>query len=182
MSKTSKFLALVLRHNPDVVGIKLDAGGWVAIKDLLRGLREAGRAISRTDLEKLVTEDAKGRYAFSKDGQRIRAEQGHSVAVDLGLIPVTPPTVLYHGTVRASLNAIFTEGLRPMARHHVHLSPDAETAKTVGARRGKPLVLEIDAAAMAADDHLFYRSGNGVWLTDLVPPQYLRFTPASVSG
>lgn len=174
LKRASKFIALVLRHKPEVAGLTLDAEGWTEVEDLLRGLATAGRPLSRADLAALVETDAKGRYALSADGQRIRAQQGHSVPVDLGLQTATPPPRLYHGTVRSVLDAILADGLRKMQRHHVHLSPDVETATAVGARRGKPVVLEVDASAMAADGYVFLRSANGVWLTDAVPPRYLR--------
>jgi len=174
LKQTSKFIALVLRHKPELAKLKLDAEGWVQVDALLRGLAAAGQPLSRADLAALVEADAKGCYTFSPDGQRIRAQQGHSVTVDLGLAAATPPPKLYHGTVPAVLEAILAEGLNKMQRHHVHLSPDAETATKVGARRGKPVVLEVDAATMSADGYIFFHSANGVWLTDAVPPHYLR--------
>ncbi|MDO9713611.1 RNA 2'-phosphotransferase [Paracraurococcus lichenis] len=181
LKRASKFIALILRHKPEVAGLTLDAEGWTDVEDLLRGLRAAGRPLSRDELAPLVEADAKGRYALSPDGQRIRAQQGHSVAVDLRLQAATPPLRLYHGTVRSVLDAILVEGLRKMQRHHVHLSPDVETATAVGARRGNPVILEVDAAAMTADGYAFLRSANGVWLTDAVPPQYLRLHRAEAA-
>ncbi|MBK1660849.1 RNA 2'-phosphotransferase [Paracraurococcus ruber] len=171
--RASKFIALVLRHKPEVAGLTLDAEGWAPVDPLLRSLDASGRPLSRSELVALVAADEKGRYAFSPDGERIRAQQGHSVAVDLKLTAASPPSKLYHGTVRGALAAILAEGLSKMGRNHVHLSPDIETATKVGARRGKPAILEVDAAAMAADGHVFFRSENGVWLTEAVPPSYL---------
>ena len=168
----SKFLSLVLRHDPAAAGVSLDAGGWVDVDALLVGAAKAGTPFTREELEAVVAASDKQRFSVSDDGQRIRANQGHSVAVDLGLLPRTPPAVLYHGTVERFREAIKREGLRPMQRQHVHLSADPETASAVGQRRGKPLILTIDAAALHAAGHTFYLSANGVWLTDAVPPGY----------
>ncbi len=175
MSKQSKFLSLVLRHKPEEAGLTLDPQGWVNIDTLLRGLKRAGRAMSRDELEALVADSDKKRFTISEDGKRIRAAQGHSVAVDLGLAPVTPPEHLYHGTASANLDAIFREGLKPGKRQKVHLSPDPETAERVGQRHGKPTVLRVETGRMATDGHLFWRADNGVWLTDHVPKDYLAF-------
>jgi len=142
---------------------------------VLEGLRAAGHHLSLEDLHALVAADTKSRYALSADGQRIRASQGHSVDVDLGLEPVLPPSLLYHGTIAAYRPAIRIEGLTRRKRHHVHLSPDRETAHMIGRRRGKPVVLIVRAGAMHEDGHLFYRSANSVWLTDVVPPNYILF-------
>ncbi|MFB9903229.1 RNA 2'-phosphotransferase [Allokutzneria oryzae] len=169
MVSVSKRMARHLRHAPEEIGITLDAAGWVAVADLLAALR-----ISREELEAVVAGNDKRRFAFDATGTRIRASQGHSVAVDLGLEPAEPPAVLYHGTVERFLPAILREGLRPMNRHDVHLSADTETANRVGRRRGAAVVLVVDAAAMAADGHEFRRSANGVWLTASVPPRYLK--------
>ena len=171
---TSKFLSLILRHRPDVIGIELDAEGWVSVEDLLAACAQHGRAISREQLDAVVRTNDKQRFAFSADGNRIRANQGHSLPVDLGLVPVEPPELLYHGTVRRFLESIRQEGLTKGNRHHVHLSPDVETATKVGQRRGRPVVLVIEAGRMFRDGHKFYQSENGVWLTDAVPPEYIR--------
>lgn len=171
--KVSKYLAKHLRHQPERIGLVLDPHGWVAIDDLLRAAAEHGVRISRAELEHVVAVNDKRRFAI--DGDRIRASQGHTVDVDLDLPAAEPPAYLYHGTVARSLPAIRAEGLRPMARHHVHLSPDRETATRVGARRGRPVVLSVDAGAMHRDGHVFHVSANGVWLTAAVPPAYLRF-------
>jgi putative RNA 2'-phosphotransferase len=171
---TSKFLSLVLRHRPDVIGIELDAEGWVPVEDLLAACAQHGRAISREQLDTVVRTNDKQRFAFSADGTRIRANQGHSLQVDLGLVPVEPPELLYHGTVPRFLDSIRRDGLTKGERHHVHLSPDVGTATKVGQRRGRPVILVIDAGQMFRDGHKFYRSENGVWLTYAVPPEYIR--------
>ncbi|WP_436500800.1 RNA 2'-phosphotransferase [Actinokineospora sp. HUAS TT18] len=166
--RLSKRMSKALRHDPARLGLTLDPAGWVPVADLLRAL-----GVTRADLDEVVENNNKKRFAFDASGSRIRASQGHSVPVDLGLVPVPPPVVLYHGTVAAALESIKAEGLRPMNRHHVHLSATRDTAVAVGARRGKPVILVIQAARMAAEGHEFYISANGVWLTDHVPPGYL---------
>lgn len=171
--KVSKYLAKHLRHQPERIGITLDANGWVAVDELLRATAANGFPITRDELDHVVAANDKRRFMI--DGARIRANQGHTVEVDLGLPVADPPAHLYHGTVARSLDAIRAEGLRPMARHHVHLSPDRETATRVGARRGRPVVLSVEAGAMHRAGHVFHLSANGVWLTDGVPPQFLRF-------
>ncbi|MFJ9161981.1 RNA 2'-phosphotransferase [Streptomyces griseoviridis] len=174
--KVSKYLSKHLRHQPERIGLTLDEGGWVEIDALLAAATAHGFHITRDDLDHVVEANDKKRFAV--EGTRVRASQGHSVEVDLGLAPATPPPYLYHGTVGRYLDAIRAEGLRPMNRHDVHLSPDRETATRVGARRGRPVVLPVDAGAMHRDGHVFRVSANGVWLTQAVPPHYLRF-PAS---
>lgn len=169
----SKFLSYVLRHRPDEIGLELDAGGWASVDELLERAADHGRAISRDALEAVVASNDKRRFRLSDDGRRIRASQGHSIPVDLGLEPREPPATLFHGTAARFLDAIRVEGLRPAARHHVHLSTDPETARAVGARHGSPVILLVDGAAMQRDGHVFFRSENGVWLTDHVPPRYL---------
>ncbi|WP_431877022.1 RNA 2'-phosphotransferase [Amycolatopsis sacchari] len=172
--KLSKRLARHLRHSPETLGITLGPGGWVEVKALLAALRRDGVGVTRADLEEVVAGNDKQRFAFDGSGERIRANQGHSVEIDLGLPAATPPDVLFHGTVERFLSAIFREGLRPMNRHDVHLSPDRETAVRVGSRRGKPVVLEVEARAMSREGHEFRVSANGVWLTAAVPPEFLR--------
>ncbi|MEU4150556.1 RNA 2'-phosphotransferase [Streptomyces sp. NPDC026659] len=174
--KLSKYLAKHLRHQPERIGLTLDAGGWVEIDALMTAAAAHGFRFTREELDHVVAVNDKKRYAV--DGTRIRASQGHTVDVDLGLPPATPPPYLYHGTVARALDAIRTEGLRPMSRHDVHLSADRETATRVGSRRGRPVVLPVDAAAMHRDGHVFRVSANGVWLTEAVPARYLRFTEA----
>ena len=175
MSRQSKFLSLVLRHKPEEIGIKLDREGWVDIEILLRHLKKAGRAITRSELDTLVATSDKKRFTISQNGRRIRAAQGHSIEIDLGLAPQAPPAELYHGTASASLDDIFAHGLVPQRRRQVHLSPNPETAEKVGRRHGKPVVLRVETAQMHEDGHLFYRADNGVWLTDHVPARYLGF-------
>jgi putative RNA 2'-phosphotransferase len=169
----SKFLSYVLRHEPAAVGISLDSGGWVAIDVLLDACAKNGRRLSRADLEEIVTTSPKQRFAVSADGQRIRANQGHSTVVDLGYEPAEPPDVLFHGTVVRLFPSIRDKGLQRMERHHVHLSPDEATARAVGGRRGKPVILRIDARAMRDAGHVFFVTPNGVWLTDEVPSSFI---------
>ncbi|MGW5332364.1 RNA 2'-phosphotransferase [Streptomyces bauhiniae] len=172
--KVSKYLSKHLRHQPERIGLTLDPAGWVEIDTLLAAATAHGFPITRAELDHVVAVNDKRRFAV--EGGRIRASQGHTVEVALGLPPATPPPYLYHGTVARSLDAIRAEGLRPMNRHDVHLSADRETATRVGARRGRPVVLAVDAGAMHRDGHVFHVSANGVWLTDAVPPRYLRFS------
>ncbi|MEU3482203.1 RNA 2'-phosphotransferase [Streptomyces sp. NPDC033754] len=170
--KVSKYLSKHLRHQPERIGLVLDAQGWTEIDALLRAVAAHGFPVTREELDHVVATNDKKRFAI--EGTRIRASQGHTVEVDLDLPVAEPPAYLYHGTVADRLPAIRAEGLRPMARHHVHLSPDRETATRVGARRGRPIVLSVDARAMHQAGHVFHVSANGVWLTDAVPPEFLR--------
>lgn len=172
-TKVSKYLSKHLRHQPGHIGITLDENGWVEIGTLLRAAAEHGFPISRAELDHVVEVNDKQRFAV--DGPRVRASQGHTVDVDLGLPGAGPPAYLCHGTVARNLEAIRAEGLRPMARHDVHLSADRETATRVGARRGRPVVITVDAGAMHRAGHVFRVSANGVWLTASVPPEFLRF-------
>lgn len=171
--KVSKYLSKHLRHQPERIGLTLDTGGWVEIDTLLAAAAEHGFRFTREELDHVVATNDKRRFAV--EGTRIRASQGHSIDVDLQLPPATPPPYLYHGTVARHLEAIRAEGLRPMNRHDVHLSADRETATRVGSRRGRPVVLPVDATAMHRDGHVFHVSANGVWLTRHVPSRYLRF-------
>ena len=171
--RQSKFLSLVLRHSPQTLGIVLDREGWVDVATLLNALSKHRRAMTRDELEELVRTNDKKRFEFSKDMLRIRASQGHSVPVDLGYQAAAPPTDLYHGTVSRWLDAIFREGLRPMNRHHVHLSADRATARSVGGRYGRPVLLRVDTRGMLDIGREFYLSTNGVWLVDHVPPAFL---------
>lgn len=172
--KVSKYLSKHLRHQPERIGLTLDPGGWVEIDTLIAAAAAHGFRLTREELDHVVAANDKQRFAI--EGTRIRASQGHTIEVDLGLPPATPPSYLYHGTVARNLDAIRTEGLRPMSRHDVHLSADRETATRVGARRGRPVVIAVDAGAMHRDGHVFHVSANGVWLTQAVPPRYLRFS------
>lgn len=173
-TRISKFISLVLRHQPETARLTLEPGGWVPIDDLLSGAAAAGMRFTRDELEEVVVACDKQRFAIDPTDTKIRANQGHSTEVDLQLEPAEPPAELYHGTPERNLEAVLRDGLFKMARHHVHLSPDTPTATKVGARRGKPVILVVDAAAMRADGHMFYRSANGVWLVEHVPARYLR--------
>ncbi|MBM3980373.1 MAG: RNA 2'-phosphotransferase [Planctomycetes bacterium] len=172
--RISKFMSLVLRHEPHTAGLTLEPGGWVLIDDLLAGAARAGSRFTRDELLAVVSTCEKQRFALDDSSMKVRANQGHSTEVDLQFEASEPPAELFHGTTERNLPAILRDGLVKMARHHVHLSPDTATATKVGARHGKPVVLLADAARMRADGHTFFRSANGVWLVDHVPPQYLR--------
>ncbi len=172
--QTSKFLSYVLRHRPDSIGITLDENGWVEVDELLAAAQRSGKQLSRQRLEQVVADSDKKRFALSEDGQRIRANQGHSVSVDLDLEPTEPPKLLYHGTVERFLDSIRAEGLVRGSRHHVHLSPDEATARKVGSRRGKPVILVVEAGRMHVAGYPFFRSANNVWLTEKVPAEFLR--------
>ena len=180
--RISKFLSLVLRHDPSRIGITLDEAGWTDIDALLAACAKHGVVITRAELDELVASSDKQRYALSNDGMRIRANQGHSVPVSLGLPPTPPPETLYHGTVEAALPGIRAQGIVKGSRHDVHLSADLDTATKVGGRRGKPVILTIRAGAMADAGHVFYRSENGVWLTVHVPPDFIMFKGPRGSG
>jgi putative RNA 2'-phosphotransferase len=170
--KISKFLSLVLRHEPGKIGIELDSAGWISVSELLNACAEHGFSISREELDFVVAHNDKKRFAFSEDRSRIRASQGHSVEIELDYQPTTPPDVLYHGTASRFLPSIQSQGLLKGQRHHVHLSRDAKTALAVGHRHGKPVVLKIRASVMHRTGHTFFLSANGVWLTEQVPPNF----------
>jgi putative RNA 2'-phosphotransferase len=169
----SKFLAKHLRHAPEALGLTLQAGGWVSVDDLLAASHRAGFAISYDELIECVETNDKKRFSFDDTGDLIRANQGHSVEVDLQLEEKEPPDVLFHGTVERFLASIMAQGLKRGKRHHVHLSKDVDTARKVGARRGKPVILQVDAGTMHAQGFKFFLSANGVWLTESVPPAFL---------
>lgn len=170
----SKRLSRHLRHAPGQIGITLGTDGWVEVDTLLDALSRHGLTLSHDELREVVAGNDKRRFALDETGTRIRASQGHSVAVELNLPIAVPPRTLFHGTVQQFLDPILREGLRPMRRHDVHLSADTGTATTVGARRGPPIILAVDAYAMTADGYEFRLSANGVWLTAAVPPRFLR--------
>lgn len=177
-TRISKLISLVLRHHPEAAGITVDPqGGWAEVSALIRGLRQKGFPVTEALLEEIVAEDEKQRYSFDETHTRIRANQGHSFPVELGLTPLTPPEFLWHGTATRFLDSILREGLCKMQRQHVHLSPDPETAAKVGARHGKAIVLRVRALDMHRDEYVFFRSENGVWLTEHVPPDYLKLMP-----
>lgn len=169
----SKFLAKHLRHAPDDLGLTLHAGGWVSVDELLAASERAGFMISYDELIECVETNDKQRFSFDGTGNLIRANQGHSVEVDLQLEEAQPPDILYHGTVERFLASIMLSGLIKGKRHHVHLSRDMETARKVGARRGKPILLQVAAGKMHGQGLKFFVSFNGVWLTDSVPVAYL---------
>jgi len=171
--KTSKAMSLWLRHDPAAGGLTLDDAGWAPVEAVLAALVQRKLAGGIEDLRRVVAESDKQRFELSGDGSRIRARQGHSVAVDLEWPVAEPPAYLFHGTVERFLDAIFAEGLKPMKRHHVHLSPDVETATKVGNRRGDAVILRVAAGRMAAAGPLFRLSSNGVWLVDTVPPEFI---------
>ncbi len=171
--RASKLLSLVLRHDPGRIGIELDGNGWVAVPTLLSALDAHGTALTRERLASIVAASDKKRFALDEAADRIRANQGHSVEVDLGLAASTPPGRLYHGTPRRNLDSILRSGLERRGRHAVHLSADVETARRVGSRRGAHVVLAVDAAAMHTEGHAFSVSDNGVWLVEAVPAHRL---------
>jgi putative RNA 2'-phosphotransferase len=166
-----------LRHSPEAIGLSLQPGAWVEVDELLAACARRNFRLTRAQLEEVVAKNNKQRFAFDDTSARIRANQGHSVEVDLELQPQAPPGVLYHGTAQHNIEAILRDGLAKMRRHHVHLSSDIETAQRVGARHGNPVVLQVDARAMHEAGCVFFQSVNGVWLTESVAPQYLRPLP-----
>lgn len=172
--KLSVFISLVLRHKPDAAGIELDEHGWANVEELIEGTKSTGRKIDMDILEEIVATDEKGRYSFSEDKSLIRANQGHSIPVDVELREQEPPEFLYHGTAKRFLEDIQTEGLKSMSRLYVHLSKDKETAMKVGKRHGEPVVLQIHSGEMFRNGSKFYLSENGVWLTKFIPTRYLK--------
>lgn len=175
LKRISKFLSLVLRHEPGKIGITLDENGWTDCQVLIEAANKHGKHFDHAILLKVVRENDKQRFALSEDGRRIRANQGHSVEVDLVLEVQTPPELLYHGTVAKFIDAIRESGLQKGKRHHVHLSPNLVTATKVGERRGQPVILTVRAAEMSAAGYPYFQSANGVWLTDAVPPEFIDF-------
>ena len=174
MRSTSKFISLILRHKPEVIGITLDEHGWADVQALIDGVNATGRHhLTPETLEEIVRTDEKQRYAFNEDHTHIRANQGHSISVDVELEQRTPPEVLFHGTGEKYTDAIDRQGLIPKGRLYVHLSSDVETARKVGSRHGKPVIYRVDCQRMVADGHMFYLSANHVWLTKHVPARYL---------
>ena len=172
--RLSRFISLVLRHKPSTVEITLDANGWADVRQMLAGINRTGKMLDMETLECIVREDNKKRYSFNENHSKIRANQGHSIPVDLKLEVRTPPDVLYHGTAKRFVESIMREGLLPRKRQYVHLSTDTETAKAVGSRHGSPVILEIDAAAMAKDGFAFFLTENELWLCSEIPRQYLK--------
>ena len=175
LTGTSRFISLILRHKPEVIGITLDEHGWADVDDMIAGINQSGKyKIDRDMLDEIVRTDEKQRYSYNEDHTLIRANQGHSIPVDVELEEVEPPEFLYHGTGEKFTASIDKQGLIPKSRLYVHLSPDEETAVKVGRRHGKPVIYLVRAGNMKRDGYAFYRSVNGVWLTKEVPVKYLR--------
>jgi putative RNA 2'-phosphotransferase len=177
--EVSKFLSLVLRHKPEKIGISLDDEGWVEVSELLQAFAAHGFRLTLAELQEVVRTNDKQRFSFSPDGLSIRASQGHSVQVELGYEPCVPPQTLYHGTAERFIPSIKQQRLLKGRRHHVHLSEQQETATAVGRRYGKPVVLTISSAEMQRNNYKFFRSANGVWLTEHVPVEYIIFHDAA---
>lgn len=172
-TKLSKFLSLVLRHQPDTIGLMLNYGGWADINELIEKARKAGVSLTPALTRDIVAESDKRRFSISSDGNRIRANQGHSIPVELGLLEAEPPEVLYHGTARQNITSIRGEGIRRGKRSYVHLSTDKDTATRVGTRHGQPVVLMVTAGNMFRDGIRFFHADNGVWLTEYVASEYI---------
>ncbi len=173
LKNSSKFISLILRHRPDVIGITLDEHGWADTEEMIAGINASGKQMDREILEEIVRTDEKQRYSFNEDKTLIRANQGHSIPVDVELPAAEPPEILWHGTGKKYEDAIDGQGLLPKSRLYVHLSGDTETAEKVGRRHGKLLLYQVQAGRMHRDGYIFYRSVNGVWLTKAVPAEYL---------
>lgn len=172
--RLSIFISLILRHKPDVIGITLDEHGWANVKELIDGINGSGRTINMEMLEEIVRTDNKGRYSFNESKELIRANQGHSVKVNVELKEAKPPDILYHGTATKFLDNIKHQGIRSMSRLYVHLSKDLNTAISVGSRHGKCVVLIVDTKRMSDDGQRFYLSENGVWLTEYIDWKYIK--------
>lgn len=176
IKNTSKFLSLILRHQPSKIKLTLDPNGWAEVDELIANANKYGhQKLNQEILDIVVETNDKKRFAYNEDKTKIRASQGHSISVDLELKPVVPPDYLYHGTVAKFLESIKTNGIQKISRQHVHLSKDRETAIKVGSRRGAPIILSIHTSQMHQDGFVFYQSENGVWLTDEVPSKYIEF-------
>jgi len=173
--RISKFLSLILRREPECVGLKLDDAGWTGVDELMQAVKRHGVALTPSQLQHIVATSDKQRFAFNEDGSRIRANQGHSIEVDLGYTPQTPPELLYDGTATRFLSSIREAGLKRMERHHVHLSAETRVTLQVAGRHGQPVLLTIRAGRMHLCGHVFFRSDNGVWLVDHVPSQFIEF-------
>jgi putative RNA 2'-phosphotransferase len=173
IARLSKFLSFVLRHRPDSIGITMHPQGWVFVDELIAKSHAAGTCFTREILLQVVADNDKKRFSLSTDGKMIRAAQGHSVTVDLGIPPKEPPEVLYHGTATRFVDSILTQGLKPKARQQVHLSADEATAQRVGQRHGKPAIFKVEALSMYQKGFPFFLADNGVWLVDRVPPEFL---------
>ncbi|WP_053957478.1 RNA 2'-phosphotransferase [Inediibacterium massiliense] len=172
-TKLSKYISLILRHKPEIIGVKLDNHGWCDVDDLLFRMNKNGKIINRSQLDEIVKMDDKDRYTYNDDGTKIRANQGHSIDVDIELEKEIPPQYLYHGTIQKYVLPILKEGIKKGQRQYVHLSTNIEIAKIVGKRRGIPVILKIEAGKMYLDGYQFYLSKNKVWLCDYVPNKYI---------
>lgn len=173
MIKTGRYISYLLRHHPEDAGLILDEHGWADVNELISAVGRTYKGFTRTVLDEIVATNNKKRFSYSEDGMRIRANQGHTIAVDVELSEAQPPEILWHGTGEKYVESINRTGLIPKSRLHVHLSKDTETAMQVGSRHGKPVVYKVLAGKMAQDGYKFYLSVNGVWLTDKVPVEYL---------
>lgn len=173
LTRISKVLSLVLRHQPELIGIEPDQHGWVDVKLLIQQMNIHNIVVDRALLDHVVETNSKKRFTFSDNGEQIRASQGHSIAVELGYVAQVPPDILFHGTAEKSVESIENTGLEKRDRQHVHLSQDLQTARQVGGRHGKPVVFMVQASMMHQAGYLFYLSDNNVWLTDHVPVQFL---------
>ena len=183
LKNTSKFISLILRHKPEAIGITLDGHGWADVRELIDGVnRSGGHALDMETLEEIVRTDEKQRYSFNEGHTLIRANQGHSVPVDVEPEEKIPPDLLWHGTGEKYVPSIDKQGLIPKSRLYVHLSSDKETARKVGSRHGKPVIYSIDCRKMSKDGYRFFLSANGVWLTKSVPPEYLKHADIDASG
>lgn len=176
VKKLSKFLSLILRHQPHLINLAMDEGGWAEVEELIRKSHSRGMKFDLETLQYVVENNDKKRFSFSPDFKKIRANQGHSIDIDLGLVAKEPPPFLFHGTAVQNINSIKEKGLIKGKRHHVHLSTEEDTARKVGMRYGKPVVLKIQSGKMQQDGIEFYQSENGVWLTVRVPREYIEFT------
>ena len=172
--RISKFLSLVLRHQPEQIGLDLDSNGWVDINSLIQKCNQSNIPLTIDILKHVVETNSKKRFAFNEQQNKIRANQGHSIEVELELKPIEPPIILYHGTAKRFISSILGKGLIKQQRQHVHLSSNIETALNVGQRHGQPFIFEILAQKMFSDNYNFFLSDNGVWLTDNVPTKYLK--------
>lgn len=175
LKKMGVFISLILRHKPEVIGITLNKHGWANVNELIDGINRTGKyVVDMPMLEEIVCTDNKQRYSFNEDKTKIRANQGHSVDVDVELKEAVPPEILFHGTGEKYVNSINSGGLKPKSRLYVHLSKDADTAVKVGSRHGKPVVYTVYAGEMHRQGYKFYLSENGVWLTKFVPADFIK--------
>jgi putative RNA 2'-phosphotransferase len=176
----SKLMSLVLRHRPETIGLQLDENGWAIVDELIEKINAKGIKADRETIETIVAVNDKKRFTFNDDQTKIRASQGHSLQVELNLEEKIPPVVLYHGTTAAYLESILESGIQKQSRQHVHLSETVETAKAVGSRHGKPVILTINAKEMQEAGYTFYQSANQVWLTDEVPPRFINVQESEI--